>query len=116
MARLDFPAGYPEALQLIALAVYSSLSARKTEHQAAAEAAFAASESVRQQIGGAKIYIPKGEYYEADRRADEIYQRFNGRNSASLAREYDLSEERIRQICAERMLAERAARQGNLPL
>ncbi len=111
---LDFPDRYPETLQLVAQAVYEYLiSANLAKHQQAAEAAFRTAEHVRNKIGGGKVYIQKGAYYDADQRAHEIFKRFNGRNGAELAREYDLTEERIRKICSE---LTRAAQQGKLPL
>jgi Mor family transcriptional regulator len=116
MPELNFPERYPEFLQHVAIAVHDYLLSNKVlPHQEAAQAAFGAAERVRQQTGGGRAYIAKGTFYEADLRAQEIYERFNGRNGPQLAREYNLTEERIRQICSERMLAERAARQGQLP-
>lgn len=116
MADITFPERYPEFLQHVVIAVHDYLTSNKlADHQKALEAAFGAADRVRHQAGGSKFYIAKGSYYEADLRAQEIYARFNGRNGHQLAREFDLTEERIRQICNERMLAERSARQGQLP-
>lgn len=116
MADLIFPDRYPEFMQHVVIAVRDYLMTNKVcGAQQATEAAFGAAERVRQQSGGGRSYIAKGTYYEAELRAQEIYSRFNGRNGHELARQYDLTEERIRQICTERMHAERAARQGQLP-
>lgn len=114
---LTFPDKYPETLQLVAQAVYDYLTGHNVAaHQPAAEAAFAAAEHVRKNIGGQRPYLSKGIYYEADLRAQEIYERFNGRNMEQLAQEYDLTRERIRQIVTERIQADRRSRQGTLVL
>ncbi len=116
MPEIIFPERYPDFLQHVVIAVHDYLTINKlADHQKALEAAFGAADRVRQQAGGGRAYIAKGTYYEAELRAQEIYARFNGRNGHHLAREFDLTEERVRQICTERMLAERAARQGQLP-
>lgn len=116
MADLIFPDRYPELLQHVVIAVREYLITHKlAEPQQATEAAFGAADRVRLQTGGGRSYIAKGSYYEADLRAQEIYSRFNGRNGHQLARDFNLTEERIRQICTERMHAERAERQGQLP-
>ncbi|WP_170943049.1 Mor transcription activator family protein [Candidatus Dactylopiibacterium carminicum] len=114
--QLTFPERYPPSLQLVAIAVHRYLVEHKIlPHQEAAVAALGAAESVRTEIGGGPVYIGKGAYYEADVRAQEIYEKFNGRNGEQLEREYKLTPERIRQIVTERMRAERASRQAKLP-
>ena len=117
MSEMQFPEKYPELLQLVATANYQYLTSKlHMQHQPAAEAAFAAAEHVRLNIGGGSMYINKGIAYEADQRGQEIYRRWNGRNAHELAREFGLTEERIRQIVKERREAERRARQGSLKL
>lgn len=90
---------YPETLALIAAASYKWLTDHlKLDHQPAAEAAFAIAEAVRTQIGGEYHYIPNGLAWTLTRRDREIYAKFRGDNYRELAREYHLSEMRVRQI------------------
>lgn len=48
-------------------------------------------EAIRADWRGQIIYIPKGAAYDTDTRADQIYERYDGRNREALIREYDLS-------------------------
>lgn len=90
---------YPEILAAAANAAYAWLTEHlQLEHQPAAEAAFAIAEAIRNDVGGAYEYIPKGQTWLLSRRDREIYRKFRGDNYRQLAREYHLSEMRIRQI------------------
>ncbi|QDF95156.1 hypothetical protein CJ010_00605 [Azoarcus sp. DD4] len=90
---------YPEALGLIATAAYAWLTTRlKLDHQPAAEAALSIAEAARKELGGGMLYIPKGTAWELSARDREIYARFRGDNYDQLAREFQLTEMRIRQI------------------
>jgi len=71
---------------------------------------------VRLNLGGGSMYINKGVSYEADQRAQDIYSQWTGNNAHLLARKFNLTEERIRQIVKERREAERRSRQGQLLL
>lgn len=106
---------YPEALGLIASAAYRWLTKHlKLDHQPAAEAAFAIAEEARRELGGGHIYIAKGQEWELSLRDREIYAKFRGDNYAQLAREYDLTEMRIRQIVTRCRLADIKSRQSGL--
>lgn len=90
---------YPEALGLIANAAYMWLTSRlKLDHDRASEAALSIAEAARAELGGGHIYLPKGQAWELSHRDREIYAKFRGDNYAQLAREYNRSEMRIRQI------------------
>lgn len=90
---------YPEILAAAANAAYAWLTEHlHLEHQPAAEAAFAIAEAIRTDVGGAYEYIPKGQAWLLSRRDREIYAKFRGDNYRQLAREYRLSEMRVRQI------------------
>ena len=91
---------YPEALAVIAVAAYDWLVAPplKLDHQAASEAALSIAEAARVGLGGGDIYIPKGQAYMLRRRDLQIYAKFRGDNIGALAREFDLTEMRVRQI------------------
>lgn len=67
-----------------------------------------------QEIGGRQIYISRGvsDLSERDR---AICGEFNGRNHAALAKKYDLTEMRVRQILEAFQKEDYARRQGKLP-
>ncbi|AWI78618.1 transcriptional regulator [Parazoarcus communis] len=106
---------YPEALGLIANAAYTWLVEHlKLDHQTAAEAALSIAERARKELGGGHQYIPKGRDYELSRRDRQIYGKFHGDNYTQLAREFDLTEMRIRQIVDRCRKADIKARQTGL--
>lgn len=53
------------------------------------------------QFGGDSIYIQKYSEVVKIQRNSEIREKFNGYNSESLAKQYDLSERYIRMLCAD---------------
>ncbi|WP_153117412.1 Mor transcription activator family protein [Rhodocyclus tenuis] len=98
---LQIDDNYPEILAAIATSAYAFMTERLSlDHQVAAEASFALAEKVRADIGGCMIYLSKGQAWELSMRDREIYAQFTGDNFAELARRYDKSEMRIRQIVA----------------
>lgn len=107
---------YPELLALIARTVYERLTrSLKLEHQPAVEAALDVAEAVRHGLGGAShIYVPKGRAYELSLRDREIYAKFRGDNYDQLARDFGLTEMRIRQIIERCRAADIQARQSGL--
>ncbi|NMG48253.1 transcriptional regulator [Azoarcus communis] len=106
---------YPESLGLVANAAYTWLTENlKLEHQPAAEAAMSIAERVRKELGGGFHYIPKGRDYELSHRDRAIYGKFRGDNYQQLAREYDLTEMRIRQIVERCRAADIKSRQSGL--
>lgn len=91
-------ATYPELLQDLADQIGLKLVELGVNPEKAAEIGFASAEHVREHWGGQLLYLPKGMQYEFSRRDIEIFDKFNGRNHASLAREYNVSIMRIYQI------------------
>lgn len=97
----NIPPGYPEELELIALAVAEAVEGRGMARAEALAIGLAAAERVRTEFGGFRIYIPTGRTFEADARHAAIYQGWKGGTPmAALARQYDLSEESVRGIVA----------------
>lgn len=108
---------YPEVLADIARTVHHELMDNpliKLDHPIAAQVAIRVAEHVRKNIGGAAPYIPRGISYELSLRERQMWGEFKGDNYAELARKYDLTEMRVRQIIAHAMKVDRAARQQNL--
>lgn len=106
---------YPETLAVIAGAAYDWLTTSlKLDHQPAAEAALSIAEAARKQLGGGHQYIPKGRDFDLSRRDRRIYGKFKGDNYTQLAREFGLTEMRIRQIVERCRAADIARRQGTL--
>lgn len=89
---------YPELLQDLADQVGLKLVELGVDPEKAAEIGFASAEHIREHWGGQPLYLPKGMQYEFSRRDIEIFDKFNGRNHAALAREYNVSVMRIYQI------------------
>jgi Mor family transcriptional regulator len=108
---------YPEVLADIARTIHQELMVDprvKLPHQVAAEVALNVAEHVRKNIGGVATYIPRGMSYELSLRDRQMWGEFKGDNYAELARKYDKTEMRVRQIIGQAMKADRAARQHNL--
>ncbi|AMO36698.1 Mor transcription activator family protein [Thauera humireducens] len=106
---------YPEILASVANAAYAWMTEHlKLDHQPAAEAAFAIAEAVRTEVGGAYEYIPKGQTWVLSRRDREIYAKFRGDNYRQLARDFHLSEMRVRQIVDRCRAADIKSRQTGL--
>jgi Mor family transcriptional regulator len=108
---------YPEVLADIARTIHEVLMLdprTKLAHQVAAEVALSVAEHVRKNIGGVATYIPRGMIYELTLRDREIWKDFKGDNYAALARQYDMTEMRVRQIIATAMKIDKLARQKGL--
>lgn len=108
---------YPEVLADIARTIHEQLMEdprAKLPHQVAAEVALSVTEHVRRRIGGAATYIPRGHSYELTLRDREIWSEFKGDNYSELARKYDITEMRVRQIMAQALRLDRARRQQGL--
>jgi len=106
---------YPEILAAAANAAYAWMTEQlKLDHQPAAEAAFAIAEAIRTEVGGAYEYIPKGQTWVLSRRDREIYAKFRGDNYRQLARDFHLSEMRVRQIVDRCRAADIKSRQTGL--
>jgi len=108
---------YPEVLADIAREIHRQLMEdprTKLPHPVAAEMALSVAEHVRKNIGGVNVYIPRGHVYEATQREQQIYAEFKGDNYHQLARKWQLTEMRIRQIIEKVGQIERAKRQRSL--
>jgi Mor family transcriptional regulator len=115
--HLILDASYPEVLADIARTMHQVLMEDpriKLAHQVAAEVALTVAEHVRKNIGGVATYIPRGMSYELTLRDREIWTGFKGDNYAELARKYDMTEMRVRQIIAAAIRFDRQARQKGL--
>ena len=112
---LHFPPEYPELLEQMGQIIGRKLLELDVPSEKASHAAFDIVESVRNEIGGVQLYIPRGMRFELSRRDHEIYNKFNGRNYHNLAREYGLSEMQIRNI-VKRILCAQTHRQIAPPI
>lgn len=89
---------YPELLADLAAQIGEQLVEHGIHRDRAAEIGLKTAEFIRGHWSGQPIYIPKGVAYDFSRRDLAIFEKFNGRNHAPLAREYNLSVMRIYQI------------------
>lgn len=104
-----FEPGYPETLIDFAQVMFVELMNQGHAPDRAAVLAHALTEALRREIGGQRLYMTRGVHFEARSRARLIQTQFNGRNVTTLARLHDLSEERVRQILRDQVLARRRA-------
>lgn len=110
---------YPEVLRTMAIELYVHLSNHVKLGQVLpadeiALVAFRATEAVRLSHGGFSFYVGKGVTHELSSRDREIYSRFDGSNYDALAKQYDLTEMRVRQIINACREEDRRRRQVNL--
>jgi len=99
------PVEYPEILTDLGEHMAEKLEERGIKSDQASDLAFQITEFLRRYWGGQEIYIPKAEHLEQTSRNQRIYELFlAGWDFARLNREFNLTEQRIRQII-------RAARQ-----
>lgn len=115
--HLFLDASYPEVLADIARTLHECLMQDpriKLPHPVAAEVAMKVTEHLRLTIGGAATYIPRGINYELTLRDRQVWADFKGDNYHELARKYDLTEMRVRQIVNLAMRADKARRQQSL--
>ena len=102
-------AEYPELLEELGGILGDALVRQGLKKDLAAEIAWDAVESVRKAWGGRPVYIPKAELFELAGRDQEIYElyRFQLWPYLALAKKYDRTEMRIRQIIKRVKLARR---------
>ncbi|WP_413861573.1 Mor transcription activator family protein [Candidatus Aalborgicola defluviihabitans] len=116
---------YPDNLRMVAEWLYVQL----VEDEEIAETPISAerltklallalrqTERLSAEIGGGNFYLAKGVSCRASLRDREMFERFNGRNYDTLARAYNLTPMRVRQIIGAMMADEIARRQGKLEL
>jgi Mor family transcriptional regulator len=70
--------------------------------------------AMRDEYGGSQFYFPVGRFWRMSERDIKIYNMCTGTNWHQVAREFDITEIRVRQIHAEVRAAERAKRQQKL--
>lgn len=105
---------YPEFLNDLAREIAALLVQRGIEQERADDVALEAAEFVRVRWGGQQIYLPKGVLFELSVRDLQIWEKWNGRNTLELCREYDLTKQRLYQIIAVGREREIAKRQKTL--
>jgi len=107
-------ADYPEVLEDLGGILGEALVKHGMKKDLAAEIAWDAVEYVRQAWGGRPVYIPKAEQIELAARDQELYELFQFRlwSYSALAKKYDRSEMRIRQIVKRVKLARRQKLDG----
>ena len=69
---------------------------------------------MRQNYGGANVYIPKGTSLDAELRNNAIFQDFRGNNHAELARKYGCTEQHVYNVIRVITEAIRKSKQGSL--
>jgi Mor family transcriptional regulator len=107
---------YPERLADVATVLYIELLNGGYQVEVAAPLALALTEALRDELGGQRMYVTKGRQLTLSRRDMDIYAAFNGRNQHLVARQFNLCEERVRQILRRVQAARTAELQGALPL
>jgi Mor family transcriptional regulator len=109
---------YPELIREIATEIFVHLvESEDTRHlgeAVSARIAFTAGERIRQEFGGTNWYIGKGVQYTCSARDREIFERDRGNNIDELARAYDLTPMRIRQILKRCRIDDQRRRQASL--
>ncbi len=114
--KLWLPPEYPEVLADMAQSIAASVRKNLPElpMERVVDVALGATEFVRIKHGGGAIYLGKGESYENSLRDKEIWALFKGNNYLQLAKQFDLTEMRVRQIVGFMKLRDRAERQNRL--
>lgn len=112
---MEFPPEYPEVLQSAANAAHAELLAHQVAADQAQIIALAVAERIRRDLGGTTLYISKAVRTELSIRDREIVSKLaKGIPYQVLAKEFELTEMRIRQIETEHHAIERARRQQAL--
>lgn len=99
----------------IAQVLTDALIDEKVEPEKARQLGLLAAEKLRDTYGGAQLYIARGTALTLCRRDLEMYEKFNGINYEALAKEFDLSERRVRQVIKRVLREEFRKRQPVLP-
>lgn len=55
---------------------------------------------VQREFATEKIYLPRGQAFDIERRNQQIFEAYNGRNGSALAHKYGISDARVYQIVA----------------
>ncbi len=99
---------YPEILTDLGEHLAEKLEERGMEAEPASDLAFVVTEFLRRYWGGQEVYIPKAEHLEQASRDRRIYECFlGGWTFVQLNREFNLTEQRLRQIIRAARLSRR---------
>lgn len=99
---------YPEILTDLGEHLAEKLEERGLEPEKASDLAFTVTEFLRRYWGGQEVYIPKAEHLEQASRDQRIYDHFlAGWTFIQLNREFNLTEQRLRQIIRAARLSRR---------
>lgn len=109
-----FPPNYPEVLEHIGQILFRELCTHGVTREVSAEIAVGAVDSVGREFGGTQVYFPRGISYRLSQRDAEIFRKFKGDNYAQLAREFQLTEVRVRTIIKDCLEYERLVKQRQL--
>lgn len=104
----------PQLIADLADKVAAAVARRGIDPEAAAQIGIEVADQMRADWGGQAIYFAKGVAIDISRRDLEMWEKFNGRNHAELAREFDLSVIHVYRRIKSIGEAARAQRQGSL--
>ncbi len=99
----------------VALTLFAALLAGGAPVAGAAQLASEQVQRLSDELGGRAVYIPRGLLVRLGARDREMVERFNGRNYRELARQYGLTEVRVRRIISSARALRMAQAQGKLP-
>lgn len=105
---------YPEILADLRDELRQILIAAGADAEKAGDLSMLAAERMRHKWGGMQVYICKGRDWQLSSRDHEIFRRWNGVNKLALCQEYNISAQRLYQICAMVRKEEFKKRQGKL--
>ncbi|MFA7238705.1 MAG: Mor transcription activator family protein [Sulfuricellaceae bacterium] len=115
-----FAPNYPAKLREIAERLYLQLAEERDTAALGlprlAQLALAQTERLSLELGGGGFYMHKGKSYRLSKLYRKIWEEFTGTNLTQLARKYNLTEMRIRQIVDEIREQEKKERQGVLDI
>lgn len=122
------PQGLTEPMREVALCLFEALALQdgragskhpdddwRTTLARLAQQALALLQHLAAQLGGSAIYLAKGVAVHLTARDRQMCAEFRGNNYVALARKYNLTEVRVRQIVSAWQQEQYLARQGRLP-
>lgn len=116
------PESYPERLRDMSLSLYCQLlddmppGDDPAKRYSLARLAYRLTERLSTDLGGSGFYMHKGHLHRLSERDKKMCSKFRGNNIPQLAKEYNLSDTRVRQILHAWTLEQIASRQGVLDL
>lgn len=122
------PAGLTDDMRELAWCLFAALAERDARAGSAspqgpwlavlhtmAQVAVQQLQQVCAQLGGRAMYLPKGLMVFLSARDEQLCAQFRGNNHLALARQYGLTEMRVRQILSAWQAEQLRSRQGRLP-